>query len=55
MLKEHSLLFKGISLILMLLVPPLLLYPGALGNSAVLVVGWIMMLAAMIIPLGVPK
>jgi len=54
-LKDHSLLIKGISLILMLVVPPLLLYPGALGNSALLAVGWIVMLVAMVIPLCVPK
>jgi hypothetical protein len=48
-----ALRLKGAALLLMLLAPPLLLYPGAKGNTALEVIGWIVLVAAMIIPLRV--
>lgn len=51
---SNALMLKGISLLLMLLAPPLLLYPGAVnGNSALQVIGWIVLVGAMIIPLRI--
>ncbi|MGB9661180.1 MAG: hypothetical protein ACPL5F_04075 [Moorellaceae bacterium] len=51
--KQKRLLWQSISLVLMLLSPPLLLYTGAKGNPALELIGYIVLGASMIIPLVV--
>lgn len=49
-------IWQSISLLGMLLAPGLLLYPGAkYGNSALLVVGYIILMCCMLIPLLLKK
>jgi hypothetical protein len=51
---SNTLLLKGIALLLMLLAPPLLLYPGTInGNVFLQIMGWVLLVVAMIIPLTV--
>lgn len=49
--KSMKLWWNSASLILMLLAPPLLLYPGARGNPNLEVAGYAVLIGAMLIPL----
>lgn len=54
--KNTKMIWQSISLLGMLLAPGLLLYPGAkYGNSALLVVGYIILMCCMLIPLLLKK
>lgn len=49
--KSKKLWWNSASLVLMLLAPPLLLYPGARGNPGLELLGYIVLVGAMLIPL----
>ncbi len=54
--KNYKLLWQGISLVGMLAVPALVLYPAAeLGNKALLAAGYVLLAGAMVIPLVLKK
>ncbi|WP_338823363.1 hypothetical protein MHOCP_15770 [Moorella humiferrea] len=49
--KSKKLWLNSASLILMLLAPPVLLYPGATGSPGLEILGYIILIGAMLIPL----
>ncbi|PRR73611.1 hypothetical protein [Neomoorella humiferrea] len=49
--KSKKLWWNSTSLLLMLLAPPVLLYPGAKGNPGLEILGYIILIGAMLIPL----